>query len=561
MRIAIRHGFHFAFAALAVACSEKHPSTPADPIVTAADPPAGTVVSDASLNQQQIVSANSSANVAWVSVAPGTYAAAVSAAVVNNSRTVHPVSTPVIEGGFDPVAIEAEPDDELTLTLTRPSASPISFAVKVPRKRPPEIVRTLPARGRTDVATNVQIVIVFSEPLENSDRTRAAFKLTSDWQPVAGNAQLTADGLKVVFSPDRELEPLKSYTLSVDPSLHDRDGDPLQEGTTISFITASSGNVPGELSRPQGIITFIGWSGMEWHDDIFSINLDGSGLVNLTRHPRRDFDPVWSPDGSKIAFLSARAPGSRIQYFWNVPVENDLYVMDADGSNVRRLTTTGGAHKPSWSPDGTKLAFADNTGSFVEPSGARSDIAIIEIASGEPSRRYLGVRAPYQTPYGEDEGGMTPINVAWSPDGTRIAFSSWRDIDYMDLWIVGADGSGLTRILTGSDDVSAPEPYPASFDFPSWSPDGRRIALHTVTGSWLSYRISGSLAIVNADGSGFERIAAPEGASRPTGVTSWSPDGKSIAYSAGDGIRYVNVDGSGGGLIVPGTNPSWRASR
>jgi len=84
--------------------------------------------------------------------------------------------------------------------------------------------------------------------------------------------------------------------------------------------------------------------------DIFILNADGSGMTNVTRNSAFDGDPSWSPDGTRLAFVSDRAapPGS---------YQADVFIVDIDGSNVRRLTTRGGAG-PVWSPDGRQIMFS-----------------------------------------------------------------------------------------------------------------------------------------------------------------------------------------------------------
>ena len=86
--------------------------------------------------------------------------------------------------------------------------------------------------------------------------------------------------------------------------------------------------------------------------DIAVINADGTGATTLAAHPAAEFDPAWSPDGTKIAFSSGRSASG-------VP---DLYVMKADGSNVTQITNTPSSteYSPTWSPDGKKLAWHGN---------------------------------------------------------------------------------------------------------------------------------------------------------------------------------------------------------
>jgi Tol biopolymer transport system component/uncharacterized CHY-type Zn-finger protein len=211
--------------------------------------------------------------------------------------------------------------------------------------------------------------------------------------------------------------------------------------------------------------------------------------------------PVWSPDGTQIAFHSQRNDN------W------DIYVMDADGNNVRRLTThENGDLFPTWSPDGTQLAFhSTRNGNY--------DLYSIDIASGDlrqltsdsaleaspswsPDGRYLVYEAKYSgnsdiylldltdlsrqelvSRAGNDEG------AAWSPDGTKIAFGSEQSGQY-EIFIINIDGSGLLQLTSNNvNDV-----------FPVWSPDGSQIVYE----SWQDGKIK--LFIMNADGSGQRQL-------------------------------------------------------
>ncbi len=112
------------------------------------------------------------------------------------------------------------------------------------------------------------------------------------------------------------------------------------------------------------------------NDELYVMNADGSGVRRLTRNPAQDLFPAWSPDGEKIAFASARDGNG------------EIYVMRADGSGVRRLTHAAVADdsfgpKATWSPDGTRIAF-DSYRSV--PSGARFEIYVINV-DGSRKRR------------------------------------------------------------------------------------------------------------------------------------------------------------------------------
>jgi TolB protein len=188
---------------------------------------------------------------------------------------------------------------------------------------------------------------------------------------------------------------------------------------------------PGEEDRPvirpvDTVIAFISdRDGGEF--DIYTIDFDAGGLVTrLTIHPDRDSSPTWSPDGSQIAFRR-RAGGN-----------SDIYVMSADGSDARRLTNDPAFDgDPQWSPDGTQILFTtDRAGNF--------DIWVMNV----------------------DGSGQTPLTEhpaddeypAWSRDGEYIAFQSTRH-GVTQIWLMRSDGS--EQSLLGADTPTG---------YPMWAP-------------------------------------------------------------------------------------------
>lgn len=166
--------------------------------------------------------------------------------------------------------------------------------------------------------------------------------------------------------------------------------------------------------------------------EIYVTSLDRMQVRRLTRNPARDVSPAWSPDGQKIAFMSDRAaPGKGF----------DVYVMSPDGSNVERMTTTGSAWFPQFSPDGAKLAFH-----------VGRDVNVLDLATHT-------MKALTQDP----ENGMYPT---WSPDGQQIAFMSWRN-GRTQIFTMSANGGDQKPIVT--------LPTGSAID-PRWSPDGHNIA-------------------------------------------------------------------------------------
>ncbi len=258
--------------------------------------------------------------------------------------------------------------------------------------------------------------------------------------------------------------------------------------------------------RGGGVIAF--YSERDGNVDVYAMNADGSGLLRLTDDPAFDDSPALSPDGSQIAFLTSRHdPQPTFPFF-----KYELYVMDIDGGNVRRLTETEGAEThPAWSPDGSRLSFdADYDGDGYY------EIYAID-ADGSNLTRLTANAANDQF-------------ADWSPDGTQLAFSSDRSGNW-DLYVMDADG-GNQRPLTAGPDWEL---------FPAWSPDGTQIAFNGLKPNSRNTDVY----VMNADGSDVRQLTdTPRFDENPA----WSPDGSRIAFQterAGSFALYtMNADGS-----------------
>ena len=261
---------------------------------------------------------------------------------------------------------------------------------------------------------------------------------------------------------------------------------------------------------------------------IWTAKADGSDARQLTSGIARDTAPVWSPDGTRIAFISNRAAAKPYPKAAKTPDEgesfgkkperpdpnrtrNQIWVITLNGGEAQQITThANGASSAAWSPDGTEIAFvgADNVSADDDvraplTHGEIADERIIhDLRYRFDARGWLETYShiwKVDVATGESTqltfGDVNDGQPAWSPDGETIAFAGNRRDDRK---VLGAS-SILTIPATGGD-VTVLGPDDASFGSPTWSPDGSKIAflghLDAKTGGALNTRIW----TINADG-------------------------------------------------------------
>ncbi len=273
--------------------------------------------------------------------------------------------------------------------------------------------------------------------------------------------------------------------------------------------------------------------------DICIVDPDAPAAVtNLTDNGTTSLDgtPAWSPDGSKVAFVSTFGAGGR-----------NVFVMDPDAQgNALNLATQltfypnvgGFLAKPVWSRDGTKVAFERNAGVFVVNSDGTTVTPVTVTADGahptwSPDGTSIAFSKGEQVYLASAAGGGTPVPLAnggghdpvWSPDGTRIAFDAISPIGhdpFVDLHVVRVDGSG-TPVVT-------PINY-TQWTFAAWSPDGTTLAYRSTTGN------DGHIRVVRGDGTRDMGLASAVNENDYEPV--WSPDGARVAFH---GYRYSLTD-------------------
>jgi len=219
-------------------------------------------------------------------------------------------------------------------------------------------------------------------------------------------------------------------------------------------------------------------------------------------------DPVWSPDGRRIAF-TAGCPTCTPR----------LYVVATSGRHLREIPTgPGGVHSPGWSPRGDAIVFTRQRGEdqFIVAVNLRTDR--VRVINSEPETA--------------DNSDSTP---AWSPDGRRIVFARELHHEDVTLWLVPAAG-GSRRLLIRHDNA---------FDqsHPQWSPDGKHVVFMQATNRSVTWDL---YVFDTATGTASRLTRDPHNEFDPA----WAPDGKSVAFASDAasraGFRSVYIIGAGG---------------
>lgn len=191
-------------------------------------------------------SLSTAGEVVYLSLVPGSVPDARRLTIINKTKASAPVLITVADGGFDPVPVAADADDVLNLTFTLANGARIAYTVKVPKRRAPGVVRTDPAKGRIDVALNVSVAIVFTEPVDEATVNTNTVRLIRDGSVVAGTVTMT-NSFTAVFTPTFSLNQGTGYALTVSPDVRDLDGESIGSSFTTSFTTGGNiaSNCPG----------------------------------------------------------------------------------------------------------------------------------------------------------------------------------------------------------------------------------------------------------------------------------------------------------------------------
>jgi TolB protein len=319
-------------------------------------------------------------------------------------------------------------------------------------------------------------------------------------------------------------------------------GDLLKAGLcavgVAASVSACAGSAAPVAAPTGGLIVFQRFDPKLEKTRLYTVRPDGRGLRAITRPAAsedNDSQPDWSPDGRRIVFrrfVDVGLPGERAHVF----------VVRADGSGLRDLTgasCTGSClanEEPAWSPDGRRIAFVRTIGP-APPARPRIVGIFVMNADGTNLRQLTQRRGTFRT---EDHA------PSWSPDGKRIAFMSanttFRPAGASVIYVINADGK-RPRVVR-----SLPHGWPAA-GAPAWSPGGKRLLYSTYCwfGTCGQPAVGAQLFTTGVDGTGVRRLTNLAGNAFDA---RWSRDGRWIVFvrnarvgPTGD-LWTISVDGT-----------------
>src|SRR5258706_10879996 len=336
----------------------------------------------------------------------------------------------------------------------------------------------------------------------------------------------------VAQQPEKTVPPAASTTPTIDQSLE--------------WKTAFNPKISADGKRVVYEVQKANWEDNAFDRNLWIVDIATGESHALTSAKKSSTNPAWSPDGKWIAFLSDR-PG---QIKDTPEGKKQLYVISTDGGEAEQVTKTENyVNSLEWASDSKRIAFSttdpdskamkDRKEKYGEYSVVHADyqMAHLWIVDLPDNSANVAPEAKRLT-----EGDAFSVgSFAWSPDGTRIAFSAQKDPDLIssfseDIYVARiADQSGNPS-NSSTDSLKKIVDTPGPDTNPQWSPDGKKLAFETAAGAKYFFYTNVRIAVVSAEG-GNPQILTDSFDEDP-GLIGWGPDG---IYFAAEQKTYAHL--------------------
>jgi hypothetical protein len=535
-------------------------------------------------------------SVVYVSLVPGTVPEGLQA-TIRNQENGQIVTTAVVDGGFDPVAIAASVGDTLAVQITCSGAAEDLRAMEPVRAtHPPVVVRTSPPSGGRDVPLNAIMVLVFSEPLDSATVDSGSVEVWRGTAPVAGTVRFAdAAHLRAEFHPDSFLLPQTDYQLVVTTAIRDVSGLALDSAVTVPFTTGTTATLTATLR-----IT-VGTSGSQPDTDGYAgcvdpasaghgatacgyggpvaLAMNGSARVTVDTGAHAvlltGVAANCSVTGDNPRAVLRAAPGDTVVVPFSincVPVTLHITTtttgvsLDPDGYSVcvdlvpdpwypdydctiAEAIGVNGSVTVSVAPGSHDVSLDGVAGNCTVSGGGtltavgstEVPLAITCVAAG--SVRVTTVTSGTDLPAGAYSACLDSSGGCLAMGTNAVATYNGVIPGPHTVTLTGVAGNctvsgGMTRGFTVAQDATADVAFEVAC-----TPVGQ-----------IAFSSGGAIAVIRSDGQALQSITAGN-------APAWSPDGTRLAYECGEDICMVNADGSGFAQLTgnPAGNhhPTW----
>src|SRR6185503_19519322 len=303
----------------------------------------------------------------------------------------------------------------------------------------------------------------------------------------------------------------------------------------LSIRSAGGARISPNGGAVAYLVTETDWKNDNFVSHLWIVNADGSDPRQLTRGEKSDGQPRWSPDGKWIAFTTSR-----------VDNKAQIFVIRPDGGEAQQLTKNeGGVQSFAWSRDGRAIAFVANESSPAAKD-RKNTFADFEVVRRDYTHAHLftfDVASALQAPVEGTQrtrGAEYSVNdLAWSPDGTRIAFAAQLNPDLVqggssDIYVLSLADNGVRKIVG----LQGPDGSPI------WSPDGKQIAFSTSFERSPFFATNSRIAVVSADGGAPRSLT--DTFDESIGPNFWTSSGIYFGASVKTGSHIFRLDPQSG---------------